>query len=428
MFDLKYIRENANNFDAAMARRGLEAQSPNILRMDEERRGILTELQTLQQARNEKSKEIGKIKSEGGDAQAIMDEVAAMKSQMAELEERERTVGESLNQHLSSLPNIMKDDVPEGADEDDNVEVRRWEPESGIRVSEQDAKEHYEIGEALGLMDFETAAKLSGSRFVMLKGQLAQLERALAQFMLDTHRDEHGLTEISSPLMVRTETMFGTGQLPKFEEDQFQTTRGDWLIPTSEVTLTNIVAQEIVDIETLPQRYTAFTPCFRQEAGSAGKDTRGMLRQHQFYKVEMVSITHPNESDAEHERMTGCAQTILEKLGIPYRTVVLCTGDTGFGARKTYDIEAWLPGQNTYREISSCSTCGDFQARRMNARFKEKGEKSTKFLHTLNGSGVAVGRALIAVMENYYDPLDGGVFIPEVLKPYMGGVEKIVKD
>lgn len=427
MFDLKYIRENASEFDAAMKRRGLEAQSPDILRMDEERRGLLTELQNLQQARNEKSKEIGKIKSEGGDAQAIMDEVAAMKSQMAELEERERTVGESLNQHLSSLPNIMKDDVPEGADEDDNVEVRRWEPESGIRVSEQDAKEHYEIGEALGLMDFETAAKLSGSRFVMLKGQLAQLERALAQFMLDTHRDEHGLTEISSPLMVRTETMFGTGQLPKFEEDQFQTTRGDWLIPTSEVTLTNIVAQEIVDIETLPQRYTAFTPCFRQEAGSAGKDTRGMLRQHQFYKVEMVSITHPNESDAEHERMTGCAQTILEKLGIPYRTVVLCTGDTGFGARKTYDIEAWLPGQNTYREISSCSTCGDFQARRMNARFKEKGEKNTKFLHTLNGSGVAVGRALIAVMENYYDPLDGGVFIPEVLKPYMGGVEKIVK-
>ena len=428
MFDLKYIRENASEFDAAMKRRGLEAQSPDILRMDEERRGILTELQTLQQARNEKSKEIGKIKSESGDAQAIMDEVASIKSQMTELEERERTVGESLNQHLSSLPNIMKDDVPEGADEDDNVEVRRWEPESGIRVSEQDAKEHYEIGEALGLMDFETAAKLSGSRFVMLKGQLAQLERALAQFMLDTHRDEHGLTEISSPLMVRTEMMYGTGQLPKFQEDQFQTTRGDWLIPTSEVTLTNIVAQEIIDVDTLPQRYTAFTPCFRQEAGSAGKDTRGMLRQHQFYKVEMVSITHPDESDAEHERMTKCAQTILEKLGIPYRTVVLCTGDTGFGARKTYDIEAWLPGQNSYREISSCSTCGDFQARRMNARFKEKGEKNTKFLHTLNGSGVAVGRALIAVMENYYDPLDGGVFIPDVLKPYMGSVEKIVKD
>lgn len=428
MHDLKYIRENPTDFDAAMVRRGLEAQSPEILQLDEERREILTELQTLQQARNEKSKEIGAIKKSGGDAQTIMDEVAALKTQMAEMEEREKTIGESLNQHLSGLPNIMKADVPDGADEDENVEVRQWTPESGIRVSKNQAKEHYEIGEALGLMDFETATKLSGSRFVMLKGQLAQLERALAQFMLDTHREEHGLTEVSSPLMVRTEMMYGTGQLPKFQEDQFQTTRGDWLIPTSEVTLTNIVAQEIVDVESLPRRYTAFTPCFRQEAGSAGKDTRGMLRQHQFYKVEMVSIVHPDESDAEHERMTKCAQTILEKLEIPYRTVVLCSGDTGFGARKTFDIEAWLPGQDTYREISSCSTCGDFQARRMNARFKEKGEKNTKFLHTLNGSGVAVGRALIAVMENYYDPTDGGVFIPEVLKPYMMGVEKIVKE
>jgi seryl-tRNA synthetase len=305
--------------------------------------------------------------------------------------------------------------------------VRTWAPEAGIRVGKDTAKEHYEIGEDLGMMDFETAAKLSGSRFVLLSGKLARLERALAQFMLDTHTGDHGYTECSPPLMVKDETAYGTNQLPKFKEDLFQTTRGDWLIPTAEVPLTNIVAQEIVEAESLPRRYTAYTPCFRSEAGSAGRDTRGMLRQHQFYKVEMVSIVHPDESDAEHERMTKCAQTILEKLEIPYRTVVLCSGDTGFGAKKTYDIEAWLPGQDTYREISSCSTCGDFQARRMNARFKNKGEKSTQFLHTLNGSGVAVGRALIAVMENYYDPADGGVFVPEVLKPYMGGVEKIVK-
>lgn len=426
MHDLKYIRENPSDFDAAMKRRKLEPQSPAILKMDEERRAVQTELQVLQQARNEKSKEIGEIKKSGGDADAIMKEVADIKDQMTALEEKEREVGERLTTLLSSLPNIVKDDVPDGADEDDNVEVHNWgepkNPNGGKK-----AQEHYVIGEMLGMMDFETAAKLSGSRFVMLTGGLARLERALAQFMLDTHTKEHGLTEVSSPLMVRTEMMYGTGQLPKFEEDQFQTTRGDWLIPTSEVTLTNIVAQEIVDVDSLPRRYTAFTPCFRQEAGSAGKDTRGMLRQHQFYKVEMVSIVHPDKSDEEHERMTKCAQTILEKLEIPYRTVVLCSGDTGFGARKTYDIEAWLPGQNAYREISSCSTCGDFQARRMNARFKEKGEKNTKFLHTLNGSGVAVGRALIAVMENYYDPKDGGVFIPEVLKPYMAGMEKIVK-
>lgn len=426
MFDLRYIRENASDFDAAMKRRGLEAQSPAILKMDEERRGVQTELQVLQQARNEKSKEIGEIKKSGGNADAIMKEVADIKDQMMVLDDKEREVGEKLTTLLSSLPNIMKDDVPDGADEDENVEVRIWgEPKNPNGANE--APEHYEIGEALGMMDFETAAKLSGSRFVMLTGGLARLERALAQFMLDTHTQEHGLTEVSPPLMVRDEAAYGTNQLPKFTEDLFQTTRGDWLIPTAEVPLTNIVAQQIVEAETLPYRYTAYTPCFRSEAGSAGKDTRGMLRQHQFYKVEMVSIVHPDKSDEEHERMTKCAQTILEKLEIPYRTVVLCSGDTGFGARKTYDIEAWLPGQNAYREISSCSTCGDFQARRMNARFKEKGEKSTKFLHTLNGSGVAVGRALIAVMENYYDPIDGGVFIPEVLKPYMGGLEKIVK-
>ncbi|MCB1563593.1 MAG: serine--tRNA ligase [Alphaproteobacteria bacterium] len=276
-------------------------------------------------------------------------------------------------------------------------------------------------------MDFETAAKMSGSRFTLLSGPLARLERAIAQFFLDTHTEEHGYTEVSPPLLVRDNALYGTGQLPKFAEDQFRSeATGHWLIPTAEVPLTNIVAEMIVEEETLPRRYTAFTPCFRSEAGSAGKDTRGMLRQHQFYKVEMVSVTAPEDSEAEHERMTGCAETVLKKLEIPFRTIVLCSGDTGFGARKTYDIEAWLPGQGTYREISSCSNCGAFQARRMNARFKRKGEKKTEFLHTLNGSGVAVGRALIAVMENYYDPSDGGIFVPEVLKPYMGGLGKIV--
>ena len=476
MFDLKYIRDNPSDFDAAMARRGLTAQSPAILKLDEERRGVQTELQVLQQERNEKSKEIGEIKKDGGDAQSAMDAVSGLKDKMGVLEEKERELGESLKEILSGLPNIMKDDVPDGADESENIEVRQWGTPKNPNGANK-ALEHYEIGEGLRMMDFETAAKLSGSRFVLLSGKLARLERAIAQFMLDTQTDKNGYTECSPPLLVNDKTMYGTGQLPKFGEDLFKTSRSStdiinekvkekilgqnkedkysldkmfyseivedvldsitnqemedssrlWLIPTSEVPLTNIVAEEIVEAESLPRRYTAFTPCFRSEAGSAGKDTRGMLRQHQFYKVEMVSITHPDESDAEHERMTKCAEGILEKLEIPYRTVVLCSGDTGFGARKTYDIEAWLPGQNAYREISSCSTCGDFQARRMNARFKGKDDKKTQFVHTLNGSGLAVGRTLIAVMENYYDPTDGGVFIPNVLKPYMGGVEKITK-
>ena len=423
MHDLRLIRENPQGFDEAMARRGLEPQSPDILKMDEERRAVQTGLQTLQNERNEKSREIGEIKKSGGDAQGLMDEVSALKDQMAELEEKDRALGESMNQHLASLPNILADDVPDGADENDNKELRKWGQPTNHGGA---AKEHHEIGEALGMMDFETAAKLSGSRFVLLSGRIAQMERALAQFFLDTHTTEHGYTEFSPPLMVRSETMYGTGQLPKFQDDQFQTTRGDWLVPTAEVPLTNIVAQEIVDEETLPRRYTAFTPCFRQEAGAAGKDTRGMIRQHQFYKVELVSVTRPEDSEAEHERMTECAENILKKLELPYRTIVLCSGDTGFGARKTYDIEVWLPGQDTYREISSCSNCWDFQARRMNGRFKRKGEKKNEFLHTLNGSGVAVGRALIAVLENYYDPADGGVFVPEVLKPYMGGLDKIL--
>ena len=420
MHDIKYIRDNPADFDAAMARRGLESQSPALLKLDEERRAVQTELQDVQAARNEKSKKIGEIKREGGDAQAIMDEVAGLKDKMSALEERERTLGESLNQHLAGLPNIMAEDVPDGEDEEQNVELHTW---GEIKV--QSGMDHAEIGEQLGMMDFETAAKMSGSRFTLLSGGLARLERALAQFMLDVHVNEHGLTEVSPPLMVKTDAMYWTDKLPKFADDQFKTTRDDWLIPTSEVPLTSIVAEMIVEEEYLPRRYTAFTPCFRQEAGSAGKDTRGMLRQHQFYKVEMVSVTTPEESEAEHERMLECAEAVLKKLELPFRTVVLCSGDTGFGARKTYDIEAWLPGQETYREISSVSNCWDFQARRMNARTRPKGGGGTRFVHTLNGSGVAVGRALIAVIENYWD--GDGIVVPEVLKPYMGGVEKISK-
>lgn len=423
MHDIKAIRQDPAAFDKAMARRKLPAQSPALLALDEERRAVQTELQTLQSERNEKSKNIGQIKAKGGDANVLMEEVNALKNRMTELEERERTLAESLNQHLASLPNVQALDIPDGADEEHNVEIRKvGEPK---RQNEK-IPDHSEIGEALGMMDFETAAKISGSRFVIMHSGLARLERALAQFMLDTHTGEHGYTEVSPPILVNDKTMFGTGQLPKFEDDQFRTTRGDWLIPTAEVPLTNIVADEIVDEESLPRRYTAFTPCFRQEAGAAGKDTKGMIRQHQFYKVEMVSVTKPEDSEAEHLRMTQCAENILKKLDLSFRTIVLCTGDAGFGSYKTYDIEVWLPAQGRYREISSCSNCGDFQARRMNARCRPKGEKNTRFVHTLNGSGLAVGRTLIAVLENYYDPADGGVFIPEVLKPYMGGLDKIV--
>lgn len=421
MHDLKYIREFPQDFDAAMARRGLDAQSPALLELDERRRALQTELQMMQAERNEKSKSIGKIKSTGGDAQGVMDEVSALKTRMGELEEEESTLAESLNQHLAALPNIMASDVPDGADEDDNQELHVWGQPSTDKISE-----HFEIGEALGLMDFETAAKMSGSRFVILKGGLARLERALAQLFLDTHTEEHGYTEVSPPLMVRDDALFGTGQLPKFAEDQFRTTSGDWLLPTSEVPLTNMVREQIVEEESLPFRYTAFTPCFRSEAGSAGKDTRGMIRQHQFYKVEQVCITKPEDSEAEHKRILECAENVMKKLELPFRTVVLCSGDTGFGSIKTYDIEVWLPGQQRYREIASCSNCGDFQARRMNARCRPKGEKQTRFVHTLNGSGVAVGRALIAVMENYYDPSDGGITVPDALKPYMGGVDRVL--
>lgn len=423
MFDIRAIRKEPETFDKGWARRGLEPQSPAILKIDEERRAIQTSLQVLQAKRNEESKKIGQIKKEGGDATAQMQAVAILKDDMTKMEEQDKSLGEQLNTMLSSLPNLMSDEVPDGADEDDNREIHKWGEIKSLK-----GPDHVEIGEALGMIDFETAAKMSGARFTLLKGAMARMERALAQFFLDTHTEEHGYTEMSPPLLVRDNALYGTGQLPKFAEDQFRDQEsGHWLIPTSEVPLTNIVAGEIVDGETLPRRYTAFTPCFRSEAGAAGKDTRGMLRQHQFYKVEMVGVTTPEASEAEHERMLNCAETVLKKLELPFRTVVLCSGDTGFGAIKTYDIEVWLPGQETYREISSVSNCGDFQARRMNARTRVKGEKETSFVHTLNGSGVAVGRALIAVIENYYDPADGGVFVPEALKPYMGGLEKITK-
>lgn len=424
MHDIAAIRKDPAAYDKNWARRGLSAQTPEILKLDADRRAVQTEMQELQNQRNTKSKDIGAIKAKGGDATAIMNEVAAMKDRMTELEQREATLAEALNQHLASLPNMLDDDTPQGKDENDNKEVRKvGEP----RKLNSKTPEHFEIGEALGMMDFETAAKMSGSRFTLMHSGLARMERALAQFMLDTHTLEHGYTEVSPPLLVRDNALYGTGQLPKFAEDLFRTTSDHWLIPTAEVSLTNMVADMIIEgDDDLPRRYTAHTPCFRSEAGSAGKDTRGMIRQHQFYKVEMVSITTPDQSVAEHERMTQCAENILKKLELPFRTISLCTGDIGFGSRKTYDIEVWLPGQDRYREISSCSNCGDFQARRMKARFRKKGEKDTQFVHTLNGSGLAVGRALIAVMENYYDPTDGGVFIPAVLKPYMGGIEKLV--
>lgn len=422
MFDIKDIRQNPDRYDANWARRGLSPQTPEILKLDEKRRAIQTELQVVQQERNEKSKEIGKIKSQGGDAQAIMDEVTALKDKMAQMEEDERLIGEELTTLLSSIPNQLADDVPNGADENDNVEVRRFKDQPNGNPEDPD---HVAIGEKLGMMNFEKAAKVAGSRFVVLDKGIARLERALAQFMLDTHVDEHGYTEVNPPLLVTSDVMYGTAQLPKFRDDQFETTDGRWLVPTSEVVLTNLVREEIVDIGDLPMRLTAFTPCFRKEAGSAGRDTRGMIRQHQFYKVEMVSITKAEDSQAEHERMTECAENILKKLDIPFRTVVLCAGDIGFGARKTYDVEVWLPGQQKYREISSCSNCGDFQARRMNARYRPEGDKNTQFVHTLNGSGIAVGRALVAVLENYWDEASQSVIVPEVLKPYMRGIEKI---
>ncbi len=421
MLDLRSIRDCSAAFDLAMTRRGLDPLSATLLGLDARRRAAQTTLQELQQRRNEASKEIGALRKSGANADTLQAEVAAIKARLPEVEEEERTAGAELERLLTTLPNPPADDVPVGPDEKHNIEVRRV----GTPPSITTPLEHFELGEKLGLMDFSGAAALSGARFTVLRGGLARLERALGQFMLDLHTSQHGYTEVSPPLMVRDAAMFGTGQLPKFAEDLFQTTSGHWLIPTAEVPLTNLAADKILDSEDLPLRLTALTPCFRAEAGAAGKDTRGMIRQHQFWKVEMVSITGPDQSADEHERMTGCAEAVLTKLGLPFRTVVLCTGDMGFSARKTYDIEVWLPGQNAYREISSCSNCGDFQARRMKTRCRPKGTKeSTRIVHTLNGSGVAVGRALIAVIENYQRP-DGSVVVPEVLRPYMGGLEVI---
>lgn len=420
MHDLRAIRENPESFDRGLARRGLEPMSPTVLDLDSRRRAAQTQLQEMQARRNEAAKEIGLAKREGRDAQPLMDEMAQLKERLPQVEEEEKALGSELDGLLATIPNLPADDVPEGPDETANVEIRRWGEPKAIA----DAKQHFELGEALGLMDFEAASRMSGARFTVLKGGLARLERALADFMLDIHTGEHGYTEIAPPLMVRDNALFGTGQLPKFEEDLFRTGTDHYLIPTSEVPLTNLVNDQIVATEELPYRYTALTPCFRAEAGSAGRDTRGMIRQHQFWKVEMVSITAPDQSDAEHQRMTQCAETILQRLGLPYRVVTLCTGDMGFSARKTHDIEVWLPGQNMYREISSCSNCGDFQARRMKARCRPKGEKQTQFVHTLNGSGVAVGRCLIAVLENYQQP-DGSILVPEALRPYMRGLERI---
>lgn len=420
MHDLRSIRDNPAAFDAGLARRGVEPLSSRILELDQERRACQTQFQELQARRNEASKLIGAYKKEGKDAQPLLDEVAGLKEKLPQLEEREKALGVELDGILASYPNIPAADVPDGKDEHDNVEIRRV----GTPAEIANAKQHFELGEALGLMSFDLAAKLSGARFTVLRGHLARLERALGDFMLDIHTREFGYEEVSPPLLVKDDAAFGTGQLPKFTEDLFQTTNGFWLIPTAEVPLTNLVNDAILDGEELPLRLTARTPCFRSEAGSAGRDTRGMIRQHQFYKVEMVSITRPDQSAAEHERMTDAAETVLKRLGLPFRTVTLCTGDMGFTSQKTYDIEVWLPGQGAYREISSCSNCGDFQARRMKARFRNKGEKATQFVHTLNGSGTAVGRCLIAVMENYQQA-DGSILIPEALRPYMGGLERI---
>jgi seryl-tRNA synthetase len=458
MHDIRFIREHPDNFDRALARRGLAAESKHLIALDEERRKKILEFETAQARRNAASKEIGEAKKSKNEkkAAAVMAEVAALKETIPQLEAAAKTASQTLDDALAQIPNIPLDDVPDGKDASDNVEHHRFGAKRDYAFT---PKQHFELGEALGQMDFETAAKLSGARFVVLKQGLARLERALGQFMLDVHTGEHGYTEVAPPLLVRDEAMFGTAQLPKFEEDQFWAVKGELmiatpeetvaeaklfeiqaaymgrvaklrndrlgLIPTAEVPLTNLVRESIVDEAQLPMRLTACTPCFRAEAGAAGKDTRGMIRQHQFTKVELVSITTPEQSRDEHERMLSCAEEVLRRLDLHYRVVTLCAGDMGFAAQKTYDIEVWLPGQNMYREISSCSVCGDFQARRMNARYRGK-DRNVRHVHTLNGSGVAVGRALIAVMETYQEA-DGSIAVPDALQTYMGGVKKIAK-
>jgi len=426
MHDIRLIREAPETFDAQLARRGLSPMSAEILAIDAARRAKISAAEAAKDKNNAAARAIGQAKAKGDEAefQRLRALVAEKKAELASLEDEAKAEDQRLADLLLQIPNLPRDDVPDGPDESANVELKRW---GTLRDFSFKPKEHWQIGEAMGTMDFETAARLSGSRFVVLTGALIRLHRALAQFMLDSHIDKNGLTEVWTPVLVRDEAMLGTGQLPKFAEDSYQTTNGWWLIPTAEVTLTNLAAGQILDESDLPRRYTAWTQCFRSEAGSAGKDTRGMLRQHQFEKVEMVSITRPEDSLDELQRMTRCAEGILEALEIPYRTIVLSTGDMGFGARRTHDIEVWLPGQNAYREISSCSVCGDFQARRMNARFRRTGEKRPEFVHTLNGSGLAVGRALIAVMETYQTE-DGGITVPGALHPYMGGAGAIRPD
>ena len=422
MHDIRFIRENPEAFDAGLAKRGLEPLSERLLAKDEFRRAAVTGEQSLQARRNELSKAIGIAMSQGKreEAEELKRAVAKIKDDLSNLESATQLADGEMHQLLAAIPNLPLADVPEGADEEDNALVH----ERGTPPSFPfEAKEHDAIGPALGL-DFETGALLSGSRFTFVRGSAARLHRALGQFMLDTLTREHGFEEAVVPLLVRDETMFGTGQLPKFAEDSFQTTDGRWLIPTSEVSLTNSVREQILPEEMLPLRFTALSPCFRSEAGSAGRDTRGYIRQHQFEKVEMVSITTPDQSEAEHERMTACAEDILTRLGLAFRRMKLCTGDMGFSAARTYDLEVWLPGQARYREISSVSTCTDFQARRMNARYRPEGEKATRFVHTLNGSGLAVGRTLVAVIENYQQE-DGGVAVPEVLQPYLGGLNRL---
>ena len=423
MYDLRAIRENPAWFDAALKRRGLSSLSSQVLEMDEARRSSQTQLGELQARRNAASKEIGAAMKDKDTARAdaLKAEVAEIKDKMTALEEAEAVAEGKLTQLLEGLPNRPDDSVPDGDDEEDNAEVKTWGEPATLNF---EAKQHFELGEGLGMMDFETAAHMSGSRFVILKGKLARLERALAQYMLDFQIEQNGLSETQVPYLVHGDALYGTGQLPKFEEDLYKTNSDHYLIPTSEVPLTNMVADKIVETESLPYRMVAYSPCFRSEAGSAGRDTRGMIRQHQFNKVEMVTICAPDESWNELERMRGCAEGVLEALNLPYKVVTLCTGDLGFSAAKTYDLEVWLPGQGAYREISSCSNTLDFQARRMKARCKAKGEKHTQFLHTLNGSGLAVGRTLIAVMENYQQA-DGSIAIPEPLQPYMGGLKVI---
>jgi len=424
MHDIRLIRDEPAAFDAALAKRGLSPHSATLIELDDRRRTAITALQTAQSEANAAAKLIGQLMGSGkkDEAEAKKQEVAALKRATPQLEEKQRDTEKALDDALAALPNLPADDVPEGPDESANVEIHRRGTPPAFAF---DAREHFDIGGPLGL-DFESAAAMSGARFTAMRGPVARLHRALGQFMIDIQTQEHGYTEIAPPLLVRDEAVFGTGQLPKFAEDLFRTTDGRWLIPTAEVSLTNLAREKILREEELPLRFVALTPCFRSEAGAAGRDTRGLIRQHQFDKVELVSITTPEQSAEEHERMTGCAEAVLERLGLPYRRMLLCAGDMGFTATRTYDLEVWLPGQQRYREISSCSVCSDFQARRMAARYRpaDPEAKGTRFVHTLNGSGLAVGRALVAVLENYQEA-DGSVRIPEALQPYMGGLDRI---